>query len=153
MKTKFVLILLTVGVIFGCPAAFGQRLYPVRGPLASLKPPPVFTGRTIKGLTTDRMSLILADGESFKGDVTFVHASFANTRTAGASASYPPQINLEFAWDAICGQGYYVANVLGKSIGRHVFIGNRGTVLQVEFLDGKFGVAVDNKGNMYKMAF
>ena len=99
------------------------------------------------------MSLILSDGEAFEGNVSFVRASFANTRKLGTAASHPPQINLAFAWDAIYGQGYYVANVLGKSIGHHIFTGNRGTVLQVEFLDGKFGAAVDNKGNMYKMAF
>jgi hypothetical protein len=57
----------------------------------------------------------------------------------GVGASYPPQPNLAFAWDAVYGQGFFVAKILGKKFGQGVFIGNQGTLLQVETLDGRNG--------------
>jgi hypothetical protein len=53
----------------------------------------------------------------------------------------------------VYGQGFFVAKILGKKFGQGVFIGNQGTLLQVETLDGRNGVAVDNKGNIYKMVW
>jgi hypothetical protein len=153
MKAKFTLILLAVCMISGGVATLGQRIYPIQGPLAAQMPPLVFTAQTKKGEFVEQMSLTLSNGEAFKGNIAFMHASFLNSKKPGTPASYPPQPNLAFAWDAVYGQGYYVAHVLGKRIGQKVFTGNRGTVLQVEFLDGKFGVAVDNKGNVFKIAF
>ncbi|MGB6803488.1 MAG: hypothetical protein WBE31_14575, partial [Candidatus Sulfotelmatobacter sp.] len=64
-----------------------------------------------------------------------------------------PQPNLAFAWDAVYGEGFFVAHILGNEFGQGVFTGNQGTVLQVETLDGRNGVAVDNKGNTYKMVW
>jgi hypothetical protein len=64
-----------------------------------------------------------------------------------------PQPNLAFAWDAVYGEGFFVAHILGNKFGQGVFTGNQGTVLQVESLDGRNGVAVDNKGNTYKMVW
>jgi hypothetical protein len=75
-----------------------------------------------------------------------------NVMTVGTSASYPPQLNLGFAWDAIYGQGYFVAHLLGQSCGHSVMTGSKGTVLQVEFNFPR-GVAIDNKGNLYKLVW
>jgi len=88
-----------------------------------------------------------------------VTATFANNQTPGSPASYPPQPNLAFAWDAVYGQGYYVSTILGsQEVVQATATGDKGTVLQVEFHreqlgvpeDNHFGVAVDSKGNIYK---
>jgi len=95
----------------------------------------------------------VANGEVLKGKSAQVNASSLNTKTPGAPDSYPPQPNLAFAWDAIYGQGYFAAHILGKKIWQGIFTGDQGTVLQVEIKDGGNGVAVDNKGNVYKEAW
>ncbi len=88
-----------------------------------------------------------------KKKIATVKASSLNTPIPGTTASYPPQPDLAFAWDAVYGQEYFTAQVLGRSLLQGVFIGSHGTVLQVESLNGKFGVAADNKGNLYKMVW
>ena len=66
------------------------------------------------------------------------------------------------AWDAIYGQGFYVAHVLGaKYYARTKAMGNRGTILNVEIYrpenaQGSLeaatkGVAKDSAGNIYKI--
>ena len=166
MKAKFALLLLIVSMFSGSVAAFGQRLYPVQGPLAAQPSPPVLTGKTKKGMISVKLvAWVLPNGDVLKLNQKPYGWTVAltNNKTPGAPESYPPQPNLAFAWDAVYGQGYFVANILGsKSIGQGVFIGDKGAILQVEFLryqsdnppQGiKSGVAVDNQGNVYKMAW
>jgi hypothetical protein len=159
MKTKFSLVLLSVCMISGNVAAFGQKLYPVQGPLASLTTPPVFSGQvrrpvfSVGGLPKLLKSWTVANGEVLPGKCALVKASSVNTKTPGTPDSYPPQPNLAFAWDAVYGQGYSSAHILGGKIWQGVFTGNQGTVLQVEILDGQHGAAVDNKGNIYKVVW
>jgi hypothetical protein len=155
MKTKLVLALLSVGMTLGCSAAFGQKLYPVQGPLASQTTPPVFSGQIRRpmfggALPTLLKSWTLVNGEVLNGKCAAVTASSVNPKTPGTPESYPPQPNLAFAWDAVFGQGYFTAHILGKKIWQGVFTGDQGTVLQVEILDELHGAAVDNKGNVYK---
>ena len=159
MKARFALILFSVCMASGCTAAFGQRLFPVQGPAAAQTPPPAFTAKlTNIYRQSGKITLVQANGESFQGTWTIVTASFVNAKTPGTPASYPPQPNLAFAWDAVYGPGYYVGTILGsENVGQAVATGDRGTVLQVEFHreqlgvpeDNHFGVAVDNKGNIY----
>ncbi len=161
MKFKFVLILLSVCMIAGSVAAFGQRLYPVQGPAATQAPPPLFSSKLTNYLgKSGKISLVQVNGETFEGTWSIVSATFANSKTPGSPESYPPQPNLAFAWDAVYGQGYYVATILGsEQVGQAIATGNHGTVLQIEFHreqlgvpeDNHFGVAVDNKGNIYKV--
>jgi hypothetical protein len=139
----------------------GQRLYPVQGPAAAQTSPLLFTAKLTNYLgKSGKISLVQANGESFQGTWSIVTATFVNTRTSGTPASYPPQPNLAFAWDTVYGQGYYVAAILGsENVGQAVATGDQGTVLQIEFHreqlgtpeDTHFGVAVDNKGNIYKV--
>lgn len=156
MKTKLVLALLSIGMISGSAPAHGQKLYPIQGPLASQPTPPVFSGQirgpmfSVGGMPTLLKSWTLSNGEVLKGKCATVKASSLNTKTPGAPDSYPPQPNLAFAWDAVYGQGYFAAHILGKKIWQGVFTGDQGTVLQVEILDEFHGAAVDNKGNVYK---
>src|ERR1017187_2757388 len=160
MKTRLVLALLSVCMISGRVAAFGQKLYPVQGPLASQTTPPVFSGQmrrpvfSVGGWPKLLKSWTLANGEVLPGKCAEVKASSVNTKTPGMPESYPPQPNLAFAWDAIYGQGYFAARILGGKIWQGIFTGNQGTVLQVELLlDGQHGAAVDNKGNIYKVVW
>jgi hypothetical protein len=156
MKTKLVLALLTAGITLASTAAFGQKLYPIQGPLASQTPPPVFSGKIRRpmfsagGLPVLLKSWTVANGEVLNGKCSEVKATSLNTKTPGAPDSYPPQPNLAFAWDAVYGKGYFAAHVLGNKMWQGTFTGDKGTVLQVEILDREHGAAVDNKGNVYK---
>src|ERR1700691_646100 len=156
--TWHVLALLGICMISGSVAAFGQKLYPVQGPLASQTTPPVFSGQmkrpifSVGGWPKLLRSGPRATGEVLPGKCAEVKASSGNTKAPGRPESYPPQPNLAFAWDAIYGQGYFSAHILGGKIWQGIFTGNQGTVLQVELLlDGQHGAAVDNKGNIYKV--
>jgi hypothetical protein len=159
MRNKLVLALLSVCMVSGSAAAFGQKLYPVQGPLASLPTPPVFSGQmrrpmvSVGGLPKLLKSWTVANGEVLPGKCAEVKASSVNTKTPGTPESYPPQPNLAFAWDAVYGQRYFAAHILGGRIWQGIFTGNQGTVLQVEILDQLHGAAVDNKGNVYKVVW
>jgi hypothetical protein len=160
MKTYLAHVFLAFCIVAGGTAAKGQRLYPVQGPAAAQTQPAAFTAKLPLGKAR-KITLIQANGESFAGTWKIVTASTANAKPPGDPASFPPQPNLAFAWDAVYGPGYYVANILGsQTLGQGVATGNQGTVLQIEFrqerlylvpVDNSFGVAVDNKGNIYKV--
>ena len=157
MRTKLVLAILSVCMFSVSVAAFGQKLYPVQGPLASQTAPPVFSGQIRRpvfsagGVPKLLKSWTLANGEVLPGKFAVVKMTSVNTKMPGTPDSYPPQPNLAFAWDAIYGQGYFAAHILGAKIWQGIFNGNQGTILQAELLDGQHGAAVDNKGNIYKM--
>jgi hypothetical protein len=82
---------------------------------------------------------------------------------AGAGpASAPATNDMASVWDAVYGQGFYVAHIIGnKEFARAVATGNQGTVLNVEMYRANAkdkdstpdirGVAKDNKGNIYKV--
>jgi len=158
MKTKIPFAFLSVCMIsVSCPA-FGQKLYPVQGPAASQTPPPVYSGQIRRPMFSGAIFSLLkswtvANGEVLKGKCKGVKATSINTKTLGTPDSYPPQSNLAFAWDAIYGQGFFAAHLLGQKIFQGIFTGDQGTVLQVEMVDQQHGVAVDNKGNVYKVVW
>ena len=154
VKAKFPVAIFVLGLCFVTPPAqlSGQRLYPVQGPQASLTPQPVFVAR-LTGASTGNFTVSFSNGETFKGKWATVSAS-----PGGSTAPRIPDVNqaqpdLAFAWDAIFGQGYFVAQVLGESVGRTIITGDRGTVLQAEFFNGRVGVAADSKGNVYKIVW
>jgi len=158
MKPKLVLALLTICILSGSSTALAQKLYPVQGPLASQATPPVFSGQIRRpmfggALPSLLKSWTLVNGEVLKGKCTQVKPSSVNAKTPGTPESYPPQPDLAFAWDAVYGQGYFAAHILGQRIWQGVFTGDQGTVLQVEILDGQHGAAADNKGNLYKVVW
>jgi hypothetical protein len=162
MKSRVGFAVAVFGIFFVvASAASAQRLYPVLGPAATQAAPPLFAAK-LQGYLgkSGKITLVQANGESFQGTWSIVTATFANSKVPGTPASYPPQSNLAFAWDAVYGQGYYVATILGsENVGQAVATGDRGTALQIEFHreqlgnaeDNHFGVAVDNKGNIYKV--
>jgi hypothetical protein len=160
MKTNRVLSLagLFVCVVAGSGSVFAQKLYPVQGPLAAQTPQPVFSGQIRRPMFGAGPVFLLlkswtvANGEVLQGKPKTVTASSLNPAPEAGAISLP-QPNLAFAWDAVYGEGFFVAHILGKKFGQGVFTGSQGTVLQVETLDGRNGVAVDNKGNTYKMVW
>jgi hypothetical protein len=160
MKIKFALViaLIVLATAITTTSAFGQKLYPVQGPLASQTPPQVFSVKVQKRLfgagtpTKYVKTWIVAGGEEVNGKFEGVTANSMNAKTPGAADSYPPQPNLAFAWDAVYGQGFFAAHILGKKMWQGTFTGDKGTVLQIELMNDNDlrGVAVDNQGNVYK---
>ncbi|MGO9340479.1 MAG: hypothetical protein ACLPY1_23650 [Terracidiphilus sp.] len=150
MKSAFAPVLLSLCIV----SAHGETLYPVFGPRAAQAPPPVMTAR-FNGTASGKFTLIEANGESFQGKWSFVTASFVNAKTPQDPATYLPQPNLAFAWDAVYGQGYFLAKGVGQRMKQAVATGSLGTKLQIECLPGAFpgfyGIAVDSKGNIYKV--
>jgi hypothetical protein len=113
---------------------------------------------TFHGTSSGKFTLLQAHGETFQGKWASLVPSFINTKTSGTPASYLPQPNLAFAWDAVYGQGYFLAKILGTRIRQVVVTGDQGTVLQVECQfalehSAFSGVAVDSRGNIYKVAW
>jgi hypothetical protein len=119
-------------------------LYPVQGPLAAQSPPPVVSLRA-SGYS---LTLTLPDGETFKG----MGAIVPHTQN--------PLNPLSAQWDLVYGPGYYLAHVLGTDGYRIATLtGDRGSTMRIEsttLTDGggavsQVGVAVDDKGNVFKI--
>jgi len=151
------LALSSVCLLTGCATTGFIKLYPIQGPSAALAPPHIYDATIVSKMvdgyfTHGQLKVILENGETFQGSWENFVPSTMNAKTVGTSASYPPQENLAFAWDAIYGQGNFVAHLLGQTCGHSVMTGSHGTVLQVEFNFPR-GVAIDNKGNLYKMVW
>ncbi|MGH9745684.1 MAG: hypothetical protein ACRD59_06195 [Candidatus Acidiferrales bacterium] len=174
----FLALILAVSVVtIGCASA---RMYPVEGPMASQTPGAVYTAKLTGLLYSGDVTITVANGEVCKGHWTLVkggtsvdaaparvtpaRATTADGTTGDAAAGPSPVTEgMPAAWDAVYGQGYYVARVLGQPLYAHAMVvGNRGTVLNVEFYrvnrgtDGPIeihGVAKDNKGDIFKLSF
>ncbi len=148
-----------MAITASCGIALAQKLYPVQGPLASSAPQTVYAGhmkfRVVSAGPPFRLlkSWTVANGEVLQGEIVTVKKAPMNTAPLGSPAGFPPQSDLAAAWDAVFGQGYFVARVLGNTLDQGIFKGPQGTVLQVESLDGQKGVAIDNRGNVYKMVW
>jgi hypothetical protein len=152
MKVVVLSVLFSVSILSGCVFTSSGKLYPVQGPSAATAPPLVFDATMKSSTKGSTISMVLANGESFQGRLLEFTETSVNAKTPGTPASYPPQVNLSFAWDAVYGQGDFVAHLLGKSVLQTTMTGSQGTVLQAE-LAGQRGVAVDNKGNIYKIVW
>jgi len=153
VKMKAVLALVALCALSVPALSSGQQLYPVSGPAASQTPPPPISANLHGAGGSGSIALIFADGEIFKGKWAYLRPTFVNNQTAGTVEGYPPQPSLDFAWDAVFGKGYFLANVLGEPIAQAILTGDKKTILQLEFFNGKWGVAADSKGNIYKMTW
>jgi hypothetical protein len=162
MRTRFAIIPGLLALCFIAPHVLdAQRLYPVQGPATAQTPPPSFNAKLSNYLgKSGVITLTQAGGETLQGPWTTVTVTFINSKTPGTPSSYPPQPNLAFAWDLVYGPGYFNTHILGsQTVGQATATGSNGTVLQLEFqkeklgaiIDNIFGVAVDNKGNIYKV--
>jgi hypothetical protein len=157
MKTKLAFILLGISVLSGCVRG---RFYPVQGPLSTQTPVPVFKAKASGPFNSGNISVVLSDGEVCKGRWNGTEAFPIPTGAGPASA--PATNEMASVWDAVYGQGFYLAHIVGnKDFARGIASGNRGTVLNVEMYrvtdkrpeDTTLfkGVAKDNKGNIYKV--
>jgi len=161
MKSRFALVtLLCACFLSGCMRV--AHLYPVQGPLAAQTPPPIYTGRMSGVIYSGSMSAKLANGEQFSGQWK---AQSASALAKESKAGIVPPFNLSAEWDAVYGPGFYTSHVLGA----HLFVrttltGKLGGALQAEMISQPVetadavapnisGVAKDEKGNVYKVAF
>lgn len=159
MKSLLALSLLCVSALTGCATA---RFYPVLGPLSTRTPPPVYVAKFSGAFNSGDLSVVLDGGETYKGHWAQVHRP--NSAQAATTAATATPENLSAEWDTVYGTGFYVANVLGARLyARALLKGDAGTTLHVELykpdrventtIGAIRGVAKDDKGNIYKVAF
>jgi hypothetical protein len=160
MRSRLIVVLMGICALSGCSAT--ARLYPVKGPLSTQSPSPVYVAKMTGLLNSGSFSVVLRDGEIGKGRWEEVpRPKISNHPITSINSSAP---NLSAEWDTVYGTGFYVAHVLGaKLYGRATVTGSRGTILNVEIYrpldqaENKAGtpkgVAKDNKDNIYKLVF
>jgi len=160
MRRLATIVLLCFSALAGCSAT--ARLYPVQGPLSQQNPEPVFVAKMSAGLHSGNFNVVLDNGEACRGRWTLVPRP---NGPANAAIPASPSIGtMASEWDLVYGQGFYVAHVLGaRQYARAEITGNRGTVLHVELyvpdqreeqsIASIKGVAKDDNGNIYKIAF
>jgi hypothetical protein len=167
MKKSVLLVLLCLCTLDGC---INARLYPVKGPLSLQTPVPVYKAKMTQApmVPSGAFSAVLGGGEVCKGKWEMIFGS--RTPKPAAPGADPSAQNLAADWDTVYGTGYYSFKVLSSQFMRGVATGNRGTILNVEMYWNEYnsvpgppngsnvvremaGVAKDNKGNIYKLAF
>lgn len=148
-------LVLFIALLSGCSTT--ATLFPVDGPMAKLSPPPVLNA-TVDGITgnSGNVSLTMPDGERCKGRWSSI-APMSYRRNTG-SATGTASDGMTSVWGTVYGSSVSVGNVPGVNKGEAMLIGERGTVMQIEFYTGSgtangTGVAKDNKGNIYKVLF
>jgi hypothetical protein len=160
MKRPATAVLLCASLLAGCSAT--ARLYPVQGPLSQQDPAPVIVGRMSAGLHSGNFNVVLDNGEACRGRWTLVPRP--NGPANATIPASPSTGTMASEWDLVYGQGFYVAHVLGaRQYVRAEITGNWGTVLHAELYEPDKieqqgiasikGVAKDDKGNIYKIAF
>lgn len=165
-RKLFPVLLATSMMMLGCASA---RMYPVRGPLASESPHAVYPAKITGLLYSGDLKITVANGEVCRGHWTLVKggnsadAAPADATPSSATEDSSVAEGMPAAWDTVYGQGYYLAHVLGQRLYAHAMVtGNHGTILNVEFyrlnnatnVPSDFhGVAKDNRGDIFKLAF
>ena len=160
MKRPATVVFLCASLLAGCSAT--ARLYPVQGPLSQQNPAPVFVAKMSAGLHSGNFNVVLDNGEACKGRWMLVPRP-SGPASPVTSAS-PSSESMSSEWDLVYGQGFYVAHVLGsRQYAKVEITGTRGSVLHAELykadsveqqsLASIKGVAKDDKGNIYKIAF
>lgn len=164
MKIRFAVItLLCTCFISSCVRV--AHFYPVQGPLAVETPPPIYTGKIAGVINSGSISAKFANGQQYSGQW---QGQSASALAKESSRGVVPPFNLSAEWDAVYGSGFYTAHVLGAHLfARTTLTGTQGGTLQLEMIsqpvetaDAKDaaapaikGVARDEKGNVYKVAF
>lgn len=146
-QVKLLLLVVSLLALSGCFTTRTGHLYPVKGPLVTQQPQPVYT-LTASGILSGDVTVRLPDGESCSGKWTFVSQGIADSSLASA-------------WDVVYGSGFYVSHVLGSKLyARSTVSDGKGTQLNVEFYkasntehDPLLGVAQDQQGDIFKVTF
>ena len=155
MKTRIVLFAFIAVVISGCSTT--ATLYPIKGPMSTISPLPTPIAK-VNGIlgNSGTILLVLPDGEVCKGRWSSIAPMSVGFSAASASGSATS--GLSSVWATVYGSDYSLANVPGINKGEAMLVGDKGTVIQIEFYTGSgtangTGVAKDNKGNIYKVLF
>lgn len=142
-------LLMALLLLSFCGCSTTANLYPVSGPLSEVKPLPVIKARASGILgNSGRLTLTMPDGEVCEGK----WSSAAGTAVGVSSGSLFSQYGASY-WS-----GYTVGTKAGENRGQAILVGSQGTVLEVEFYTGSgtangFGLAKDNRGNIYRVLF
>lgn len=96
--------------------------------------------------------MAMPDGEEGKGRWAVV----APQSTSATTSLYTG--NMHSIWASVYGTSFTTQNLAGVNRGEAMVIGNKGRIIEVEFFVGSgtasgYGVAKDNKGNVYKLIF
>ena len=156
------LAVLCMCLLSGCTRIADARLYPVQGPNANLTAPPVFVGKIkFQGPSYQgAVSLVLDNGESFNGPFVSARTQVGkdDALLQKVLTPVPGQTSVTSAWDAVYGQGTFVEAIRPSYTGIFMLgdlVGNRGTSVKVVILNAGAsplqGIAVDDKGNVYKV--
>jgi hypothetical protein len=147
-------LVLTLALFCTIGCSINGRFYPIKGPLAAQAPQPVFAGKFTARPPYLDVTATLNNGEKATGSLLRVYP-------VPKGVTLPPPAPMQDQWDEIFGKGNYVATVLGQGQdAQGVLTGSGGTILNVEIHANGMGggttlvgVAQDNKGNLYKIAF
>lgn len=147
MKRMLYILIMWV-FLSGC-ATVPINIYPVEGPLAGkgiiLKSKYVYTG-TGHG----PIEVVMPDGEVCKGEYSTIAGGVTGT-SFGFGGLFTAQ-----QYTSLLGSGFMSA-VENKQYGQATLIGDKGTIVQVEYftsLTGHgFGLGKDNKGNIYRIQY
>ena len=152
---KVLATLTLVAILSVCSTT--ATLYPVVGPLSKQQPLPVLIA-AVDGImgNTGGISLSLPDGEHCTGkwsSIAPMSVGFSTSYASGSATS-----GMASVWTTVYGSGFWLGNLPGVNKGEAMVVGDRGTVIQVEFYTGSgtangTGVAKDNKGNIFKVLF
>ena len=112
---------------------------------------------TLKGVLSGTVTVALPYGEICIGPRHFVGAT--STAPAGADCITPSLIAIATDWDIVYGPGYYLAHVFGNNLySRATLTGNMGTTADAKLTNegnqrGQTkGIAIDNRGNLFKVS-
>lgn len=129
----------------------------MKGPYSEQRPIPVLQA-LVKDVqrNSGEVSLTLPDGERCVGSWSSLAPQQVSVSTMTGQAQVTSGIQTAYA--TVYGTGFTVSNVPGVNRGTAYFVGDRGTTVEVEFFTGSGtasgnGVAVDSKGNTYKVIF
>jgi hypothetical protein len=133
------------------------NLFPVQGPLTKAQPLPVIPIK-IDGVTGNSgpASLTLPDGEKCVGRWSVVAPRMVGSM--GHSGSGTISSGLDTAFVQVHGRSFVNVGAPGVNQGQAMLIGASGTVIEAAFLVGSgtasgYGVAKDNRGNVFKVLF
>lgn len=140
---------LNIAILFASACSTTARLYPVQGPSSEMKPPPVINAK-VSGImgNNGKMTFSLPDGIPCKGE----WSSAAGSGVSFASGSLIGQ------YGAAHLSGFSISPGQGQNPGSAITLCDDGTRFEIEFITGAgtangFGIAKDNKGNVYKLLF
>ena len=155
LKESFGIILTLL--MSACSISTTATLYPIEGPLAKQQPLPVLTA-IVDGITgnTGGITLSLPNGEQCTGkwsSIAPMSVGYSSGIGFGSTT-----IGMSSVWQTVYGSGFSMRNLPGVNKGEAMLVGNKGTVIQVEYYTGSgtangTGVAKDNKGNIFKVLF